>query len=226
MYLDKANNANPKFSNQLVPIHVWIMHTSHAIDSNEVKTDLSFVPAAILNKMLETISNMRNDSKESHMYVVAHDVEADDYKVYTGHALTASKEKGFGFSNLITTQTLKEDCIQSTKLQELHVQYRPDWNGKREDPQSHDAETFDEMMTWLEENKLKDVFLKVFPSSDVYDNPVTALTPSPITKKQVKPTKITKAKRAALVKRFGEANIKKLEERIKNKKKDDQNKKG
>lgn len=220
MYLDKANNANPKFGNQLVPIHVWIMQTSHAIDTNEVKTDLSFVPAAILNKMLESIASMRNDSKESHMFVVAHDTEADDYKVYTGHALTATNEKGFGFSNLTTTQVLKEDCIQATKLQELHLQYRPDWNGKREEPFTYDAETFDEMMNWLEENKLKDIFLKVFPASDVYDSPVTANVPSPITKKQAKPTKITKAKRAALVKRFGEENIKKLEERIKNKKKD------
>lgn len=213
MHLDKANNANPRFGSQLVPVHVWIMQTSHNLDVNEVKTGLSFVPQQILSKMLEAIN--KTDAKESHLYVVAHDTVADEFKVYLGQAFTSTSDKGFGYSNLIATENDGEGCIQRTKLNELHIQFRPDWSGKREEPKSHDAESYEDMLRWLDENGLKEVFIKVFPLTEENDNPVTALVPSTITKRQVKPPKMTKKRREALVKRFGEENIKKLEERIK-----------
>lgn len=224
--LDKSKNANPKFSNTLVPIHVWVMNTQHGIDADEVRSDLSFVPRAILEKMLSYVT--KEDRQEAHIFVVAHDKETGDYKAYLGH-VWGSKEKDKGenaFSNLQSVGDIGEDMIQNIKLNELHMQYRPDWHGKREEPVTRDTNSIEEVMDFLEETKTKDLFMRVFPLTDTTDSPVTALVPSPITKKEAKPPKMTKAKREALVKRFGEDKIKELETRMGiDKKNDGKNKK-
>lgn len=224
MMLDKSKNENPRFSHNLVPIHIWIMNTTHNIDIAEVKNDLSFVPKAILEKMLAHIS--KEDGMEAHIYVVAHDKEADVYKVYLGHAWGENEKKGGAFSNLQRDAEGKEETLQGVKLNELHIQYRPDWNGKREEPITKDVTSLEEAMAFLEETKMKELFLRVFPNTQTSESPVTALTPSPITKKEAKPPKMTKAKRDALVKRFGEDKIKELEARMGLTNKKNGNKKG
>lgn len=227
MMLDKSKNANPRFSNTLVPVHLWIMNTTHGIDAEEVRGDLSFVPRAILEKMLSHIS--KEDREETHIFVVAHDKEANSYKAYLGHAWGSATKEGMGnaFSNLQHEGESEEATVQNVKLNELHMQYRPDWHGQRQEPITKDTETLEEALKFLEETKMKDLFMRVFPLTDSTESPITALVPSPITKKEAKPPKMTKAKREALVKRFGEDKIKELETRMGlNKKTDGKNKKG
>lgn len=236
--LDRNFNANPDFSDKLLPVRVWMMRTLHDPFGKTKALEKAGVPRNLIEKVLEGVGfGEKRTTLETHCYIVAHHVEADHYHTYVGHMHRITKDKvRSAYSNFIQEEDDRDDALRNAKLNELHLRFRPDWKGQREDPIFVEANSIDELMEELEKVGYKEDFLALFPNTVTNDSPfpITAVSngeakkgkgvPSTVLTvgngpkgKLTKEGKIHASRRKLLVERFGEKNIAELEARIKNK---------
>lgn len=209
-------------SGDVVPRYIGIMETDHG-GTESAETQLAqlmsthSVPEEVARKLAAELPRITGEKKrtEYNIVMVIENKKDGAAEVIVGIAgrigagAVFVRDKG---GLLMDTEPLigehLEQAIMSARTTFVVMQYRKDWNGERKLP-AFDVEgkNLDTALKALEKAGYSDVFRAVFTVAEKEKTPAAI------------PARVSKAQRAALVKRFGAAAIKTLEARMKERQK-------